>query len=74
MAGPRPAALTAPERPGKDAAPQHSPAAPTGTMVQVWNPAFDVTPARLIAGIITEHGLVPKGSQGFQVSHRGMHA
>ncbi len=26
--------------------------------VQVYNPAFDVTPARLIAGIITERGLI----------------
>ncbi|CAF0850710.1 unnamed protein product [Rotaria sp. Silwood1] len=25
--------------------------------VQVWNPAFDVTPAHLITGIITEHGV-----------------
>jgi methylthioribose-1-phosphate isomerase len=23
------------------------------------NPAFDVTPARLVTGLITEHGLVP---------------
>jgi methylthioribose-1-phosphate isomerase len=30
--------------------------APDG--VQVYNPAFDVTPARLIAGIITERGLI----------------
>jgi methylthioribose-1-phosphate isomerase len=30
--------------------------APTG--VNVYNPAFDVTPARLIAGIITERGVV----------------
>ncbi len=30
--------------------------APTG--VNVYNPAFDVTPAELIAGIITEHGLI----------------
>ncbi|TEB05505.1 Methylthioribose-1-phosphate isomerase [Pelotomaculum schinkii] len=30
--------------------------APTG--VQVWNPAFDVTPARLVAAIITERGIV----------------
>ena len=36
--------------------------------MQVWNPAFDVTPERLIAGIITEHGLVPKSPQGFEVS------
>ena len=25
--------------------------------VQVWNPAFDITPAHLIIGIITEHGV-----------------
>jgi methylthioribose-1-phosphate isomerase len=30
--------------------------APDG--VKVYNPAFDVTPARLIAGIITEKGLI----------------
>ena len=30
--------------------------APAG--VKVYNPAFDVTPARLIAGIITERGLI----------------
>src|SRR5438067_9442799 len=30
--------------------------APTG--VKVYNPAFDVTPARLIAGIITEKGII----------------
>ena len=30
--------------------------APEG--VAVYNPAFDVTPARLIAGIITEKGLI----------------
>ena len=29
--------------------------APDGA--SVWNPAFDVTPARLIAGIITERGI-----------------
>jgi methylthioribose-1-phosphate isomerase len=26
--------------------------------VQVWNPAFDITPAQLITGIITEHGVL----------------
>jgi methylthioribose-1-phosphate isomerase len=26
--------------------------------VEVWNPAFDVTPADLIAGIITERGII----------------
>ena len=30
--------------------------APTG--IDVYNPAFDVTPAELITGIITEHGLI----------------
>jgi methylthioribose-1-phosphate isomerase len=32
--------------------------APPG--VKVYNPAFDVTPARLIAAIITEEGLIRK--------------
>lgn len=37
--------------------------------MQVWNPSFDVTPADLITGIITEEGMVPKTSQGaFNVS------
>lgn len=31
---------------------------------QAWNPAFDVTPADLIDGIATEHGVVEKGSDG----------
>ena len=30
--------------------------APAG--IPVWNPAFDVTPAKLIAGIITERGIL----------------
>lgn len=33
--------------------------------VDVWNPAFDVTPADLIAGIITEHGVIaPVSTEG----------
>lgn len=28
--------------------------------IQVWNPSFDVTPAKLIEGIITEQGIVPR--------------
>ena len=39
--------------------------------VQVWNPSFDVTPAALITGIITEQGLVPKdlaGTSAFRVA------
>ncbi len=31
---------------------------------QVANPAFDVTPARLIAGIVTERGVAPPGELG----------
>lgn len=27
--------------------------------VEVWNPAFDVTPAELVSGIVTEHGVFP---------------
>ncbi|PRW55925.1 translation initiation factor fusion with methylthioribose kinase [Chlorella sorokiniana] len=30
--------------------------------IGVWNPSFDVTPATLIEGIITERGMVPKAS------------
>ncbi|CRG87898.1 Methylthioribose-1-phosphate isomerase [Talaromyces islandicus] len=33
--------------------------------IDVWNPAFDVTPAALIDGVITEKGVVEKGSDGF---------
>lgn len=32
--------------------------------INVWNPAFDVTPADLIDGIITEVGVFEKDSQG----------
>ena len=32
--------------------------------IEVWNPAFDVTPAELIDGIITEVGVVEKGQNG----------
>lgn len=32
--------------------------------IDVWNPAFDVTPAQLIDGIITEVGVVEKNSEG----------
>lgn len=32
--------------------------------IGVWNPAFDITPAALIDGIITEVGVVEKGSDG----------
>ena len=32
--------------------------------IDVWNPAFDVTPAELIDGIVTEIGVIEKGSDG----------
>lgn len=32
--------------------------------IDVWNPAFDVTPAELIDGIVTEIGVVEKGADG----------
>jgi methylthioribose-1-phosphate isomerase len=38
--------------------------------VKVYNPAFDVTPARYIAGIITEAGVLRKGTDGvFHLEH-----
>jgi methylthioribose-1-phosphate isomerase len=36
--------------------------APRG--INVWNPAFDVTPAELIDAIVTESGVVEKDSSG----------
>jgi methylthioribose-1-phosphate isomerase len=36
--------------------------APRG--INVWNPAFDVTPAELIDGIVTEAGVVEKDESG----------
>jgi methylthioribose-1-phosphate isomerase len=35
--------------------------APHGT--KVWNPAFDWTPARMVSGIVCEHGLIRKPNQ-----------
>lgn len=32
--------------------------------IDVWNPAFDVTPAELVDGIITEVGVAEKDSKG----------
>ncbi|KAF2764485.1 putative translation initiation factor [Teratosphaeria nubilosa] len=32
--------------------------------IDVWNPSFDVTPAELIDGIITEIGVIEKGANG----------
>jgi len=38
--------------------------------IDVWNPAFDVTPAALIDGVITEKGVVEKGAEGiFSFQH-----
>lgn len=36
--------------------------------VQVWNPAFDVTPAQLITGIITEHGIIQQRDGAIDVN------
>jgi len=42
---------------------------------QVWNPGFDVTPAELIQGIITERGVIERGPggafdvRGFMAAH-----
>jgi methylthioribose-1-phosphate isomerase len=45
--------------------------------VQVWNPAFDVTPHDLIAGIITEHGILERPDTrrvaGFFTEHAPRH-
>ncbi len=35
--------------------------------VQVWNPAFDVTPSSLIQGIITEQGIVQHKGGGIDM-------
>lgn len=35
--------------------------------LQVWNPCFDVTPANLIEGIITDKGVLPKKNGVFDV-------
>ena len=32
--------------------------------ISVWNPAFDVTPAELIDAVVTERGVVVKGTDG----------
>lgn len=32
--------------------------------IEVWNPAFDITPAALIDAIVTEVGVVEKGADG----------
>jgi len=40
----------------------HSPNSPN-PFLQVWNPSFDVAPASLITGIITERGMIPKVTQ-----------
>lgn len=33
--------------------------------IEVWNPAFDVTPAALVDAVVTEVGVVEKGPDGF---------
>lgn len=48
-------------------APYGHPIAPTG--VSVYNPAFDVTPAELITGLITERGVISPVSQAAIAEH-----
>ena len=37
---------------------------------EVWNPAFDVTPARFVAGIITERGICrPPYAESLKAAH-----
>ena len=36
-------------------------------LLQVWNPCFDVTPAKLIEGIITDKGVLTKKHGVFDV-------
>jgi methylthioribose-1-phosphate isomerase len=38
------------------------------TLAQVWNPSFDVAPGKLITGIVTEVGCIPKEGPTFKVS------
>ncbi|KAF1987832.1 Methylthioribose-1-phosphate isomerase [Aulographum hederae CBS 113979] len=66
------------ERPGKEVTMVKGPCISDGTLnlqkvetvniaangIGVWNPAFDVTPAELIDGIITEVGVVEKDGNG----------
>eukprot|EP00270_Netrium_digitus_P009914 TRINITY_DN3048_c0_g1_i1.p1 TRINITY_DN3048_c0_g1~~TRINITY_DN3048_c0_g1_i1.p1 ORF type:complete len:799 (-),score=259.48 TRINITY_DN3048_c0_g1_i1:39-2378(-) len=42
--------------------------APTG--INIWNPSFDVTPAKFISGIITDKGVITKvdGNEAFDVA------
>lgn len=37
--------------------------------ISVWNPSFDITPAKLITGIITEFGVIHKTDQEFKISN-----
>jgi methylthioribose-1-phosphate isomerase len=46
----------------------HARIAPNGTRVA--NPAFDVTPARLVSAIITDRGIAPASREGLQTLYR----
>ncbi|RKP07049.1 hypothetical protein THASP1DRAFT_31140 [Thamnocephalis sphaerospora] len=47
-----------------DGAPQLQTVRVAADGVQVWNPSFDVTPAALIHGVITERGVVARDANG----------
>jgi methylthioribose-1-phosphate isomerase len=56
---------------GMDAAGEASSLRQLAVEVPVYNPAFDVTPARLITAIVTEHGVAPAGPAGVTRVMRG---
>ncbi len=40
---------------------------PVGANVQVWNPAFDVTPSSMITGVITDRGMIRREQRRIDV-------
>jgi methylthioribose-1-phosphate isomerase len=56
---------------GLDAAGEASSVRQLAAEVPVYNPAFDVTPARLITAIVTEHGVAPATTDGVSRLMRG---
>lgn len=44
----------------------------TGSGVQACNPGFDITPARLVTGLITEHGLIEANARALRSLRAGL--
>jgi len=66
------AAIPVEERDAAEVAACHeAPVAPAGQAV--WNPAFDVTPAELIAGWVTEHGVLKPPFRALGAQTRRIH-